>query len=77
MTNGRTYDKASIYQIRIQGMLDASWSDWFDGFNIQIDGGESVLQGTVIDQAALHGVLAKINDLGLTIISVMQLPQDE
>ena len=77
MTNGRAYDKASLYQIRIRGILDASWSDWFEGFSIHTDGGETLLQGTVIDQAALHGILAKINDLGLTIISVTQLPQGE
>ena len=70
MTNGRDYDKASVYQIRIQGMLDASWSDWFDGFSISIEGSETVLRGTVIDQAALHGILAKLNDLGLPIICV-------
>lgn len=70
MTNGRTYDKASIYQIRIQGILDPSWSDWFDGFSIIVQGGETILAGTVIDQAALHGILAKLNDLGLPIICV-------
>jgi hypothetical protein len=77
MSNGRDYDKASVYQIRIQGSLDPSWSDWFDGFSIIVQGGETLLEGTVIDQAALHGILAKINDLGLTIISVTKLPQDE
>ena len=70
MTNGRTYDKAAMYQIHIQGILDASWSDWFEGFSIHTEGGETLLQGTVIDQAALHGILAKLNDLGLPIICV-------
>ena len=70
MTNNRTYDKTSSYRIRIQGSLDTSWSDWFDGFSIVVQGGETLLTGTVIDQSALHGILAKINDLGLAIISV-------
>jgi hypothetical protein len=70
MTNGRAYDKACTYQIRIQGTLDSSWSDWFEGFSLRIEGDETVLRGTVIDQAALHGILAKLNDLGLPIICV-------
>ncbi len=70
MTNNRTYDKTSIYQLRIQGILDTSWSDWFGGLSIMVERDETILEGTVIDQAALHGILAKINDLGLTIISV-------
>ena len=76
MTNGRTYDKASIYQIRIQGILDPSWSDWFDGFSIIVQGGETILAGTVIDQAALHGILAKLNDLVLPIICVERCEPD-
>jgi len=77
MSNHRAYDKVSTYQLRIQGILDPSWSDWFDGFSILVQGNETVLVGTVIDQAALHGILAKINDLGLTIISMNLLPQDD
>jgi hypothetical protein len=70
MTNGRTYDQPAKYQIRILGALDQSWSEWFDGFTISQQGGETLLAGIVIDQAALHGILAKINDLGLSILSV-------
>lgn len=70
MKNGRDYDKPASYLIRIQGMLDPIWSDWFDGFTITQQNGETVLEGQVIDQAALHGILAKINDLGLPIILV-------
>lgn len=77
MTNGRAYDKAALYQICIRGMLDATWTDWFEGFSISAADGETVLRGTVIDQAALHGILAKINELGLTIISMTEQPQDE
>jgi hypothetical protein len=70
MTNSHIYDKASTYQIRIQGALDQSWSDWFDGFTISQQNGETILIGKVLDQAALHSILSKINDLGLAIMSV-------
>lgn len=70
MTNGREIDRPATYKIRIQGVIDSSWSDWFDGFDIAVRDNETVLVGRVIDQSALHGILAKINDLGLTLISV-------
>lgn len=76
MTSKRKYDLPATYSIRIQGALDSSWSDWFDGFRIDCQNNETVLEGTVIDQAALHGILAKINDLGLSLISVTKLPHD-
>ena len=70
MTNGRNYDQPASYVIRIQGKLDLAWSDWFGGFTITQQNGETLLVGQVTDQSALHGILAKINDLGLPIISV-------
>jgi hypothetical protein len=58
------------YQIRVKGLLDPQWSDWFDDFTItQIDG-DSVLIGDVQDQAALHGVINKIRNLGLVLVLV-------
>ena len=75
MTNGHEFDECAKYQIRVKGRLDSSWSDWFDGFSINGDGDETVLVGVVTDQSALHGVLAKINDLGLSLISVTKLSQ--
>ena len=74
MTNGYEFDQSATYEIRVQGALDSSWSDWFDDFSITVQGDETVLVGTVVDQAALHGILAKINDLGLSLISVNKLP---
>ncbi|MBN1666820.1 MAG: hypothetical protein JW862_07015 [Anaerolineales bacterium] len=74
MTNGRDYEKPAAYLIRIRGGLDPSWSDWFNGFTITYLEGETTLIGSVPDQAALHGVLTKINDLGLALISVTQQP---
>lgn len=72
MTEGKDYDTPAIYQIRVKGVLDPSWSDWFDGFTITSTEDETELTGLVIDQAALHGILTKINDLGLSLTSVSQ-----
>lgn len=60
------------YEICVKGHLAPHWSDWFDGFAIAPrDNGETLLSGPVIDQAALYGVLIKVRDLGLPLISVM------
>jgi hypothetical protein len=74
MTNGRSFDQSAVYEIRVIGVLDQTWSDWFDGFSITRQGEETVLQGEVTDQAALHGLLTKINSLGLTLVRVERLP---
>lgn len=59
------------YEIRLGGRLDARWSDWFDGFRLTADSdGTTLLVGLVVDQAALHGLLRRIGDLGVTLISV-------
>ena len=62
------------YQIRIKGHLDSSWSDWFDGFTIihQSDG-TTILMGSVSDQPALHGLLAKVHNLGMPLLLVEQI----
>ena len=73
MTNGYEFDRMMTYEIRVRGNIDSSWSDWFDGFELTVQGDETNLVGNVIDQAALHGLLAKINDLGLTLISIKNL----
>ncbi len=62
-----------FYRIRVRGQLDQRWADWFDGFEMQSVGEDTVLTGCISDQAALHGVLAKIRDLGLTILLVERL----
>jgi len=68
---GRVFDKGGIYHITVKGNLDLKWSDWFDGFSITPqDNGETLMIGLVVDQAALHGLLAKIRDLGLPLLSV-------
>ncbi len=71
MTDGRDYDKQATYQIRVKGNLDRKWSDWFDGFTVTPQAnGETLMTGPVADQSALHGLLAKIRDLGLPLLSV-------
>ena len=61
----------TIYQIRIKGHLDSQWTDWFEGLTITLeDNGYTLLTGPVVDQAALHGLLKKVRDLGLTLVSV-------
>jgi hypothetical protein len=61
-----------IYQIRLKGHLGRHWTDWFDGLTITLeDNGETLLIGPVVDQAALHGVLRKVRDVGMPLISVI------
>jgi hypothetical protein len=69
---------ADIYRIHIRGHLDPHWSDWLGGFAMQVlDDGTSLLTGPVVDQAALHGVLARIRDLGLPLLAVDCLADGE
>ncbi len=65
-----TLNQAGYYQIGIKGILDPNWTDWFDGFEISLFDNNSVLIGMVEDQSALHGVIGKIRDLGLTLIFI-------
>jgi hypothetical protein len=61
---------ASVYEIRLQGQLDPRWSDWFSGLTVSVDDGLTTLTGPVTDQAVLRGILSKIWDLNLVLISV-------
>ncbi len=61
----------AVYEIRVKGHLDGRWSDWFDGLEItNLKNGEAMLYGNIVDQAALHGVLAKVRDLNLALVAV-------
>jgi hypothetical protein len=77
MADGREFDIERAYRIRVKGALDEKWSDWFDGLTIAPQAnGETLLAGPVADQAALHGFLAKIRDLGLPLLSVKEVADD-
>ncbi len=78
-TNAKT-DSAEpvIYQIRIKGHLDRRWTDWFGGLTITLEeDGDTLLTGPVVDQAALHGLLRKVRDLGMPLLSVVQSEKGE
>ena len=66
----------SRYEIRVKGILDARWTAWFEGLQVSSNGDETVIAGPVADQAALHGLLTKVRDLGLFLISVRHLGPD-
>jgi len=74
MTDGRDPNKPAIYQIKVKANLDMKWSDWFDGFTVTpLGNSETSLTGLVADQAALHGLLSKIRDLGLPLLLVKRV----
>jgi len=81
--NGRTSVSAKgnpgkLYEIEVKGQLESSWSQWFNGLEIRnMPDGEAILSGIVVDQAALHGILVKIRDLGLPLIAVRCLDEAE
>jgi hypothetical protein len=63
-----------VYEIRVQGRLGADWSSWFDGLTVQnLPNGETILRGPVANQAALHGILVKVRNLGLPLVSVQRV----
>jgi hypothetical protein len=70
-------DKQEVYQIKLKGVLDKQWSDWFNGMTITFEGGITTLTGTVADQPKLRGILSKIWDLNLTLISVTPLESEK
>jgi len=67
-------DQPMVYEIRVKGHLGAQWSAWFGGLTITLeDDGETLLTGPVVDQAALHGLLRKVRDLGMPLISAIRV----
>jgi len=77
----RENDQPAIYEIRVQGRLDETWSTWFDGMAVTVGKSSShktvtTLAGPIADQAALHGILSRIRDLGLPLLSVQCLEEE-
>ncbi|MRS05494.1 hypothetical protein EG832_20105 [bacterium] len=71
LTTNNEPSQPVVYQIRIKGHLSHEWSDWFESLTITLEeNGDTLLTGTVADQAALHGLLKKVRDLGLPLVSV-------
>ena len=67
-------DQPKVYQIRIKGHLGPQWTNWFEGLTITLEeDGDTLLTGPVVDQAALHGLLRKVRDLGMLLISVTRI----
>jgi hypothetical protein len=64
----------ALYEIRVKGHLDGRWSEWFDGLVIaNVENGDALLSGEIVDQSALHGVLIKVRDLGLPLVAVNRI----
>jgi hypothetical protein len=71
------WNEAGRYEIRLKGHLDARWAAWFDGLTLTHDSdGTTVIHGSVVDQAALHGLLQKVRDVGLPLVSVTHVDPD-
>jgi hypothetical protein len=67
-----------VYQFRIKGHLDCQWTEWFGGLTITLEeNGETLLTGPVVDQSAMHGLLKKVRDLGLPLISVNRIEPEQ
>jgi hypothetical protein len=65
------HDESGLYKIRLKGHLNRRWTEWFEGLTITLeDNGDTLLTGLVVDQAALHGLLKKVRDLGMPLVSV-------
>jgi hypothetical protein len=72
MSNKPSFDQKGFYEIRVSGKLDRIWAEWFDGFQMIYKENETILNGVVQDQAALFGLLTKLNNLGLQLLSVQR-----
>jgi len=78
MSEKQSSTQTQIYQFKVKGILDEKWSDWFDGFTMtNPNEDETLLVGPVRDQGALHGLLAKIRDLGLPLLSVECMKKEQ
>jgi hypothetical protein len=73
----RKADQPMVYQVRIKGHLSPRWADWFEGLTITLDeNGDTLITGPVVDQAALHGLLKRVRDSGVPLLSVNTVGAD-
>ena len=72
-----TFGGPAQYEIRVAGVLDSRWAAWFNGLQVSGQGEETIICGLLADQPALHGLLTKLRDLGLCLISVRRLKADQ
>jgi hypothetical protein len=71
-------DRPTVYQIRVKGHLGMRWDDWFDRMTLTTEAnGDTLLTGPVVDQAALHGLLKKVRDLGLPLLAIVRVDPGE
>ena len=68
-----SWNDSAKYQLKVKGVFGSRWSDWFEGMKIESKDGITILTGEVVDQAALHGLLVRVRDLGLTLISLTRI----
>ena len=64
--------RPAVFQVRVQGRLDRAWEDWCEGLTITHQGDDTLITGPVVDQAALHGLIRSVRDLGLPLVSVIR-----
>jgi hypothetical protein len=77
-TTPEEHHKPGHCELRLKGHLDSRWAGWFEGLTITLEAnGETLLTGKVVDQAALHGLLRKVRDLGMPLISVNRIEPDQ
>jgi hypothetical protein len=76
--SGPSRSGGGLFEIHVKGHLNSKWSDWLEGLEVKLlDNGEMILSGTIVDQAALMGILNKLNRLNLTLLSVSEVNQKE
>jgi hypothetical protein len=77
-TSTEDHHESGLYEIRLKGHLDARWADWFEDLSFTHESdGTTILYGPVVDQAALHGLLRKVRDLGLPLVSVIHVEPEQ
>ncbi len=77
MTKQQDWHGPAEYQIKVKGHLGSQWSDWFEGMRTESEGSITTIMGMVEDQAALHGLLVRVRDLNLPLISVTRIESDQ